>query len=121
MRNAFLRFLVDENLPRDIAQLLRQREHDVIYVPDSSLRSAADTTLRSLAASEGRIMITRDLGFRFTERPLPAGFIFLRVPPEWNRGEIASLFSSSLDLIEDEGTGKIMVITPSRIRVRSLS
>jgi predicted nuclease of predicted toxin-antitoxin system len=114
-----LRFLVDENLPADIARQLTQREHDVVYVPHSNLRSSPDDALWRLAAEEGRIIITKDLRLPLTERPAPAGIVLLRVPPQWGRGEIAGLFSDVLDRIEIEGTGKIVVVTPRRIRVRT--
>lgn len=115
-----MRFLVDENLPREVAQLLIQREHDVLYVPDSDLRRSEDDKLWTFASEEQRILVTKDLDFPLMTRPVPAGLVLIRVPPEWGRREIAGLFSRVIERIEVEGMSKIVVVTPSRIRVRSL-
>jgi predicted nuclease of predicted toxin-antitoxin system len=58
-----LRFLVDENLPGAVAELLRADGHDVLAVAPSAFRSADDTELWALAARERRVVVTRDLGF----------------------------------------------------------
>lgn len=68
-----MRFLLDENLPRSIGQLLRGWGHDVLVVADSALRGSSDEVLLHEADLERRIIIKRDLDFplpRARARPL---------------------------------------------------
>lgn len=68
-----MRFLLDENLPRGVAELIRGWGHDVLVVADSSLRGSNDEALWQEASLQGRIIITRDSTFRSREpqRHLP--------------------------------------------------
>ena len=114
-----MRFLVDENLPVELARVLVDRGHDVTYVPDSSLRASPDTELWSVAASEERILVTKDLDFPLNIRPEPPGLVIVRVPPRWNRLQIARLFADRMP-DEDQLAGRITVISPAGVRSRTL-
>lgn len=84
-------FLVDENLPVDVVEVLREAGYDCTYVRESNYRGATDAVLSQLAGLEGRIVITRDLGFIAQSPTRPAGLILLRVPPSFGRREIRSV------------------------------
>jgi predicted nuclease of predicted toxin-antitoxin system len=45
-----MRFLVDENLPIDVGQLLQHAGHDVLHVAQSPYRGGTDDEVSSLAA-----------------------------------------------------------------------
>ena len=90
-------FLVDENLPIDVVEVLREAGYDCLYVKEPSYRGAADSVLSRLAASEGRIVITRDLGFPVPPPGGPPGLILLRVPPSLSRREIGEIVQELVD------------------------
>ena len=75
-----MRFLVDENLPIEVADILRRGDHDVLHVSQSGHRGASDQQLWRLAADEGRIIVTRDLDFPLPGTQRPPGLILVRVP-----------------------------------------
>ena len=58
-----MKFKVDENLPTEIAALLRSANHDAITVTDQGLSSANDNTIMDVCSNEGRVLITLDLDF----------------------------------------------------------
>ena len=51
---------LDENLPLQIASLLRKLGHDVQTTKDEGLLGCNDLDLWTAAQSEGRILITQD-------------------------------------------------------------
>lgn len=58
-----MRFKVDENLPVDVAEVLRKNGHDAATVNDEALSGAPDPDLAALIKRENRALITLDLGF----------------------------------------------------------
>ena len=57
-----MRFLVDECCPREVATVLRELGHDVLFVPDAA-RGATDLELAALADAEDRIVVSEDFDF----------------------------------------------------------
>jgi len=57
------RFLVDEDLPRSLARDLRAAGLDAQDVRDVGYRGRPDRDAIELAVSEGRVLLTADLGF----------------------------------------------------------
>ncbi len=55
---------MDENLGRRSADVLRAAGHDVATVPEEALSSAEDAEVLNASASEGRCLVTLDIGFR---------------------------------------------------------
>lgn len=116
-----MRFLVDENLPVDVADILRRADHDVLHVSQSDHRGALDKDLWRLAADEGRIVVTRDLDFPLPDTPKPPGLILLRVPDTFRRNQIKDIvaeFVNSDTFSQVEGA--ISVVSPGRVRSRVL-
>ncbi len=117
-----MRFLLDENLPRRLADLLTEQGHDVLDVARSPNRGAPDETIWRLAADEDRMLLTRDLGFAYPgTRPAPPAVILVRVPSELLAASVAALVTEALKATpEDELGGRVTVISPGRIRSRRL-
>jgi predicted nuclease of predicted toxin-antitoxin system len=114
-------FLVDENLPVDVAELLRHEDHDVTYLPHTGHRGASDKEVWRLAAREERIIVTRDLDFPIPESPGPSGLILVRVPDTFTRKQIAGVMSEFIaSAAFQEVAGTITVVSPGRVRVRNL-
>jgi predicted nuclease of predicted toxin-antitoxin system len=88
-----MRFLVDENLPTDVAELLRGEGHDVSYLPHTAHRGDSDLEVWRLAVRERRVILTRDLDFPMPESPSPPGLILVRVPDTFTRKQIERVMS----------------------------
>jgi hypothetical protein len=58
-----MRFKLDENLPIELAVLIRRSGHNAATVLDQGLGGAGDSELASLCAKEGRILVTFDTDF----------------------------------------------------------
>jgi len=116
-----MRFLVDENLPVDVQEVLLADGHDVLYVRQSDHRGATDRDLWQLAASEERVLVTRDLDFPLPDNPRPPALVLLRVPDSFTRKQIRAIMgqfvaSSAFQEID----GRITVVSPGRVRTRKL-
>jgi predicted nuclease of predicted toxin-antitoxin system len=116
-----MRFLLDENIPRDCATTLRARLHDVLYVPDTKLRTASDQRLIALCNSDDRFMVTRDIGLSVPARTLRTGIVLIRAPFNAIANEVNDLLLEALpDLTEETLRGQIAVISPGRLRLSPL-
>lgn len=56
-------FKIDENLPKDAAELLRSRGFDAETVREESLAGAGDDVIADTIQRENRVLITLDLDF----------------------------------------------------------
>ncbi len=54
---------IDENLPAEAADILRDAGHDPDTVADESLSGSDDEAVAAKSRSEGRILVTLDLDF----------------------------------------------------------
>jgi predicted nuclease of predicted toxin-antitoxin system len=117
-----MRWLLDEGIPRRIAEWLRERGDDVLVVAESEFRGQSDKALWSLAGGEARLVMTRDRGFlQSSVIPAPVGLVVLRAPDHWRAAAISGLTKGSLRQIGMESlSGKITIIEPGRIRQRPL-
>ena len=63
-----MRFKVDENLPMEVAQLLREAGHEATTVLDQHLGGVDDLTIASICQQEGPALVTLDLDFSDMQR-----------------------------------------------------
>jgi len=112
---------VDENMPTAMTGLLRGAGHDPATVTEEGLSGADDKQILNSATSEGRIMITFDVGFgNIRAFPLGshAGVVVFRLHDQrWAVLEEPArrlLRSGTLDRL---GHG-LAIIDESRIRIR---
>ena len=82
-----VRFLLDENLPNALFRALRRRAShlDAIRIQDAGLRGASDPDVLEFAASDGRILLSRDkrtlrtfAQTRISEGKLMSGLLIVR-------------------------------------------
>jgi predicted nuclease of predicted toxin-antitoxin system len=115
-----LRFLIDENLPADLAPGLVTAGHDVLAIADSEHRCSGDLVVWRLAIAERRILVARDLDFPLPkELGRPPGLVVMR--PRWNaRGqEIRHLFADFLGRVNLASLeGAVTTVEPGRYRQR---
>jgi predicted nuclease of predicted toxin-antitoxin system len=116
------RFLVDEDLPRSLARLLRAAGVGSDDVRDVGLRGEADDVIFEYAVSHGFALLTADLGFGNILRfrlGSHAGIIVVRFPNEVSSDTQNEAVSRTLrDLSDDEIRGSLIVIEPGRVRLR---
>ena len=114
-------FKVDENLPVEVADSLRERGHDATTVHEQQLVGRPDSRLVEVCDAESRAMVSLDLDFCNILKYPPeqhAGFIVLR-PSSQDKPRVLSVFEQVLDLLEREPvTGRLWTVNEAGIRVR---
>lgn len=119
-----MKFLIDNALSPRLARLLAEIGHDAIHVRDYGLGSAPDPLVIARATIEGRVVITADGDFArilALERLLAPSVILFREEGPHSADVIAVLLLHQLVHLETAlGEGSIVVVHPSRIRVRRL-
>jgi predicted nuclease of predicted toxin-antitoxin system len=117
-----MRWLCDENVPRNLIDALRQLGHDVVWIREDS-PGMQDTEVLALAIREHRVCLTFDkdfgqlaAGMSFTPG---SGVVLLRLaaPNTHDRVQsIVTIISSRVDWV-----GPFSVVEPARIRMRPLT
>ena len=117
-----LKFLIDEDMPRSTARLLKDKGYEVLDVRDCGLRGKTDDEVFSFAQKEGAVLITGDMGFSSLLRfPLGShsGIIIAHFPNEISTTELNRQLSKELDnLTEDDIKGNLIILEPGKIRIR---
>jgi|ERR1700722_10574035 Domain of unknown function (DUF5615) len=116
-----MKFKVDENLPREVADDLVRLGHDTDTINDEGLVGADDMTVVEAARASERILLTLDKGVASLLRyPVSehAGVVLFR-PDSSGRGEVLSFVRLRVEvLLAMELVGRLTVVGPMRIRVR---
>jgi predicted nuclease of predicted toxin-antitoxin system len=116
-----MKFKLDENLPREIADALLARGHDADTVHGEGLSGAEDAEVVKAAKAAARILMTLDKGIAsLLQYPIGehAGVVLFR-PDSFGRGEVLSFVQVRMEsLLEMELAGHLTVVGPTRIRVR---
>ena len=58
-----MRLLVDQNIARRVAVLLREAGHDAVHVAERDMSTAEDQAILDLARAEGRVIVSEDIDF----------------------------------------------------------
>ncbi len=98
-----MKFLVDAQLPRKLAELLESLGHDARHTLDLPAKNrTSDETLRQLAQDEDRVLVTKDSDFvdSFMVRGLPPKLLFVTTGNMANK-DLLTLFRASLPAIVD--------------------
>jgi predicted nuclease of predicted toxin-antitoxin system len=114
------RVKIDEDLPRQIADLVAARGHDAATVVGQGWQGASDADLWPRVQGEGRWLITADKGFadlRLHPAGSHAGVILLRAGEESRRAylELAAIALDRLKL--DNLSGAVVVVTNRGVRI----
>lgn len=116
-----MRFLADENVSRLVIERLRGRGLDVGSIGETR-SGATDRDVLGTANAEGRIVITEDRDFGevvIRQRLGVLGIVLLELDRLSNAAE-ADVVVEVVSLHSDKLLGNLVVIEPSRIRVRPL-
>lgn len=117
-----MRFLVDENVPNAVVAWLRDGGHDVLSAAETH-PGETDANWLTAAEAQGRLIVTSDKDFGeliFRERRNSHGVILLRLEALAITERVARL-SSVWGVIEANPSGRFVVVTEHRIRVRRLA
>lgn len=112
---------LDENMPDDMAVLLRDNHHDVTTVPEEHLSGSQDPDVLKAATFEERILITFDTDFADIRHYPPgshAGIVMFRLKDQrWAEleGPARELIASGV--LEELQSG-LAIVDKKRIRVR---
>lgn len=116
-----MRFKVDENLPVEVADLLRDAGHDADTVSDEGLGGAADPDLGTLVRHEGRVLITLDVGFADIRSYPPGdyeGLVVLRLRRQ-DKVHVLRVCARLLQPLAGQPlNGRLWIVEDDSIRVR---
>jgi predicted nuclease of predicted toxin-antitoxin system len=116
-----VRFKVDENLPVEVAEILRTAGHDAATVNDQAVGGASDPDLASLVRRESRALITLDAGFADIRSYPPKeykGLVVLRLARQDKDHVLQTCNRLVKRLASEELVGQLWIVEASRIRVR---
>ena len=119
-----MKFLVDNALSPQVAELLAQAGHDAVHVRERGMAAADDAMVFDFAAQEDRVLVSADTDFgtilamRGAAKP---SVINLRRHQGRRAHQQAGLVLSAFPRIqEDLEKGAVVVFDEGRIRVRRL-
>ena len=118
-----MRFKIDENLPPEVAELLRQEGHEALTIFEQGLRSHTDAEVIAVCQAEGLALLSLDLDFSNILLFPPeqfAGLIVLRLHRP-GRAAVMGLLRRLLPHIATRPVvGKLWVVDEARIRIRQV-
>jgi predicted nuclease of predicted toxin-antitoxin system len=119
-----VRFKVDENLPDEASELLRDAGHDSVTVRDEELSGADDRELAVVVQREKRALLSLDLDFSDIRAYPPQdyhGIIVIRAVPQDKLALLALVRHIIAALNTEPLQGKLWIVEADRIRVRDAS
>ena len=114
-------FKVDENLPVEVATLLRSDSHDAVTVLDERLGGRSDLEVIAACRREKRALITLDLDFANVRAYPPAesdGIVVLRLAQHDKPHVLSVVDSLRRHLAGASVRGQLWVVEETRIRIR---
>ena len=115
-----MKFKIDENMPTEAAELLRDAGHDATTVGEERLLGSPDETLAERAQREQRAFVTMDMDFADIRAYPPdeyAGIIVLRLPVQL-RPLVLGLVRRLVPLLQTESLrGCLWIVGPGRVRI----
>jgi len=116
-----VRFKVDENLPREVAQVLRLAGHDAVTVHEERLLGAPDPAIARRASEERRGIITLNLHFADIRRYPPEEYdsiiVFRAKVPD--KPTVLAMLRRIIPLISPEAlVGDLWMVGAATLRTR---
>ena len=119
-----MRFKVDENLPVEAAEMLRQSGHDAVTVLEQRLGGSGDAGPATLCQQEGRALVTLDMDFADIRAYPPAdypGTIVLRLGQQ-DKPQVLNVLARLIRVLHTEPLeGHLWIVEENRVRIRGKS
>ena len=116
-----MKFKVDENLPVEVAELLRQAGHDAATVLEQHLSGSADSDVALVCQREERILVTLDLDFADIRAYPPVqfpGIVVLRLKQQ-DKPHVLEILSRLMRVFPDEPLERhLWIVEERQIRIR---
>ncbi len=118
-----MRFLIDANMPRLTAELLKRYNHEAVDVRDIEMGGAADSDIAAYAQQNTLVLVTRDFDFANIRNYPPAqypGLLVLELPDDAMATfvlRVIGSFVSQKELVEAL-SGRLAILEPARVRLR---
>jgi len=117
-----MRFKIDENLPSELVEILREAGHDGTTVLEQKMGGEADPALAVVCREEERALVTLDVGFADirTYRPREhRGLLVLRLKRQ-DKDSVLRVFLRILPLLHREPLDRqLWIVDEERVRIRS--
>ena len=116
-----MKFKIDENLPAETAETLRQSGYVADTVADENLSGSNDKTVVARSRSEERILITLDLDFANIRAYPPGehcGIIVQRLKRQDKASVLSYVRRLATALANRSPLGELWIIDGNRIRFR---
>jgi predicted nuclease of predicted toxin-antitoxin system len=115
-----MKFKLDDNLGKRVADLMRLSGYEIATVPEENLSGAADRVLIDACRIEERCLITLDLEFANPLLFKPAdykGIIVLRLPPKPSPTGLLEIIATLTKALKRKNLhGKLWIVQRDRIR-----
>lgn len=116
-----MQFKVDENLPAEIASLLREAGHSATTVTEQQMKGAPDPSLAAVCQRESRALVTLDTDFAdirvYPPEEYP-GLVVLRLDRQ-DKSYVLSVFKGIIPMLAIEPLNdRLWIVEPNRVRIR---
>jgi len=120
-----MRFLLDADVPRSSAQVLRKLGHQVQDVRDINLGDATDEEIIKYAKENNLILVTRDIEFanilRYTAGS-HVGIVVLRLPFDFTSEQINTVLHDFIKSVKtEELVNNVTIVELGKYRIRRFS
>jgi predicted nuclease of predicted toxin-antitoxin system len=116
-----MRFKIDENLPVELAELLREEGHEANTVLEEGLGGRADPDIASICQLEDLVLITLDTDFSDIRVYPPeefSGLIVLRLRQQ-DKNHVLELIPRLIPMFAAEPlAGRLWIVEEERVRIR---
>lgn len=117
-----MKFKTDENLPDEVADVLRRAGHDVSTVIGQHMQGEPDPTIASVCQREQRAVVTFDVGFADIRRYPPEeyfGLVVLRLRRQ-DKISVIEVVERLLPMLDQEPLeGTLWIVEEQRVRIRT--
>lgn len=116
-----MRFKLDENLPVELVNDLRDAGHDAQSVEEEGLVGAADSALLANVRQEKRVLMTMDKGnadIRVHPPEQYSGILLFRPDTSGRKAVLAFLRRHLSAVLGADIDGRLLVVTDRNIRLR---